>query len=822
MTTGCFNRGPRSAAAIAVLLLGSALGQGLNAAQEQARRLRLENEQSRRNALLYSERSTIVPDPDMNPVAEDVQKSLATKYGRWHFWDGEEKDRKDDVNMCKDAPSCDIEGDDFANDSWQADAVYVNHILNDADELVSRAMEAIFQEFGHPKPSSAEGLADRMKMFHWDKIDLSTAEQPPAPFAGKRQRGNGGWTTKRSFDGLVRRLLHAMMTTSTFTVVLAGHSAAAGHGNHFRQSYIMQFHKVMAPIFARLGVKLITRNISQGGLGTLQNSMASGSLYGDEVDILIWDCGMTEKGSPNHIDLFFRQGLIGGKRVPVIWSAGGTFDILKTLHEECDADVGEFGVGTDGIAETESDDQAATMPWAVQYMKCADGANDVCKKHNHYCANCWVTREDGIKPEEEQQAKYGGQVSWHPGWRRHQLTGRVIAFSVLEALQQAVQLFSDGTMGGPPLDSGEWHMNDYYNNIRDKVKNADPTKSRCFQSEGIPTRVCNTPMRGKSQYTPRANFNDTSLASIVKPAADGYVPKNDRVALYEGRDAHNDCFDIPEGEVDVLAIVSGRRRRNLQQQLSLNVTKPATNVRKSASLKRRTKTKSTATKLSSNMPAKRLSQPSPEQQQQLQQQQQQHRNLAEIKPGRGWELVGEPQGYCDGTYYEVCSRWTHNKCVLAGHQDARAALVGNALSGWLVMTLPAVKEGIIMIKVHSWASPNTITQDWKTENNERKLNLGAVDHEDDYDDSDQNHRLLDPAEKFPDTFKFEYAIDGVVTTLNKAEFIEKRKTVQRVVEIITLVDDEKFTTEAKDVEIAVRLQGCDKECTIGVSHVYWA
>lgn len=53
----------------------------------------------------------------------------------------------------------------------------------------------------------------------------------------------------------------------------------------------MQFHKIMHPIFARLGVKLITHNIANGGLGTIQNAMAAGSLYGEEVDIILWDSG---------------------------------------------------------------------------------------------------------------------------------------------------------------------------------------------------------------------------------------------------------------------------------------------------------------------------------------------------------------------------------------------------------------------------------------------------------------------------------------------------------------------------------------------------
>ena len=64
------------------------------------------------------------------------------------------------------------------------------------------------------------GMAERMKMFHWSREDLSLeSAKPPEKYRKRGSRGNGGWTTKRSFDGLVRRLLHAMMTNDTFTVV---------------------------------------------------------------------------------------------------------------------------------------------------------------------------------------------------------------------------------------------------------------------------------------------------------------------------------------------------------------------------------------------------------------------------------------------------------------------------------------------------------------------------------------------------------------------------------------------------------------------------
>ena len=48
----------------------------------------------------------------------------------------------------------------------------------------------------------------------------------------------------------------------------------------------------MQLIFARLGVKLVTRNTAQGRLGTIQYAMEFQSIYGDEIDILIWSSSM--------------------------------------------------------------------------------------------------------------------------------------------------------------------------------------------------------------------------------------------------------------------------------------------------------------------------------------------------------------------------------------------------------------------------------------------------------------------------------------------------------------------------------------------------
>ena len=105
------------------------------------------------------------------------------------------------------------------------------------------------------------------------------------------------------------------------------------------------------------------------------------------------------------VDLFLRQGLIGGKRVPVIWGSGISFNLLKNLHELADADIGEFGLATDLLPEVQSHDQAATIPWAVRYMKCSDDARDICNEEPKYCTQCWVDRDDGIVPDNKLLAK---------------------------------------------------------------------------------------------------------------------------------------------------------------------------------------------------------------------------------------------------------------------------------------------------------------------------------------------------------------------------------------------------------------------------------
>ena len=161
-------------------------------------------------------------------------------------------------------------------------------------------------------------------------------------------------------------------------------------------------------------------------------------------------------------------------------------------------------------------------------------------------------------------------------------------------------------------------------------------------------------------------------------------------------------------------------------------------------------------------------------------------------------------------------------------------MIGNEWAGWLVLELPAVEEGIIILKIVTYMGEevNKRTKGWTTVNNERRLEEEQQQQQVEEQIVDESHPQLPPAnerrrtkeidETLPEDFIFDYAIDGKITSLSKAEFLELRKKPQRVMEMLTLLDDPNFTSSARDVEVAFRMRNCGRTCTFALSHVYWA
>ena len=141
----------------------------------------------------------------------------------------------------------------------------------------------------------------------------------------------------------------------------------------------MQVQRIMEPIFARLGVRHESRNLANGGMGTLQNALAAGSIYGPDVDILMWDSAMTET-KDRDIDLFARQGLMGGDRAPLLFT-GSFEDVFAPLSEHADADYMVYGTGHGGIPQVKGPEEAENIAWAARYLSCGAEWTSKCQSY---------------------------------------------------------------------------------------------------------------------------------------------------------------------------------------------------------------------------------------------------------------------------------------------------------------------------------------------------------------------------------------------------------------------------------------------------------
>lgn len=347
-----------------------------------------------------------------------------------------------------------------------------------------------------------------------------------------------------------------------------------------------------------------------------------------------------------------------------------------------------------------------------------------------------------------------------------------------------------GLAGGPPLDDDYWHVTDYYRNIREKVINLDPSIGTCYDLEKLhlPGRICKTPMKGRSEHTPRFRPDKYSLTAIMKPAPSGDVPFNPYEVLYDGPDVHNPCYDIPQGSIDVLAVVTGRRRLE-EDAVYRNLCDAKDYWTRNQSVEEQP------------LPSRRLADTA-------------------ITPGEGWQLIEQKPGFCDGSYHAICGRAIDDSCPCLGHHDSRGMLIGNELSGWIVFDIPDVAQGIIIVRVVTWIPPkyNTMNENSKDENDAGRR-LGAVSSNDTL--ATERERRLDGADDFPEDWKFDFAINGKITTWTKEEFLARRGRPQRIVEVVTLVDDPNFPKGS--VEVAIRTRGCDRDvCAIAIPQIYWA
>ncbi len=222
----------------------------------------------------------------------------------------------------------------------------------------------------------------------------------------------------------------------TFTWVIGGHSASAGHGNLFKQASPNVIEESLQPIFRSIGIQFYAKNYGMGGTSSgPEVALCMESIFGpNNIDILSWDYALSEKLNKELYNLWMQRAQLHSSR-PILFSFG------QRYADECHVELEENGGAGFECAKNfnnlrnifpDSDDpdlNSTNFPRAIKdYM---------CKGHPETKKPCG---DKAVKFNTSQVCPDGvkGKVSWHNGWKDHLLIGRIAAAFIIENLLEAI------------------------------------------------------------------------------------------------------------------------------------------------------------------------------------------------------------------------------------------------------------------------------------------------------------------------------------------------------------------------------------------------
>lgn len=413
-------------------------------------------------------------------ISEEMQsrfdhnmKVVTDRYGRWETpsVDGVIMPHHEDTTMHS-VPYRDWTT--FPELSWQLEPEYLTEFLHQAKALVHRVKEGIYTEYGwgilteksvEERDTKVARREDEFRVITKNFLigDSSVAFDPVS-----EKRINGiAFLNEPAWEALVRKLLHAMMTTGDFFVVSAG-PATSYLGNNFAQSSVMQFNYIMEPVLDKLGVRLVSRNMGMDS-SVLNSALGGADIYG-EADIMMY------QGQPEDVsimDFFHRQAILSGERVPILLTPS-----VKLLREATEDSIwaGNLQPGASFCSSSRIESGKFIVPKvkSCKYVVCTDEAASRCDKQNSVC---WVDRPDVSKEMAEQDESIGREHQGLPNFNTQKLEGRKLAMLVLHALDEAIDRWTQQTeQGNLPLPSEMWHVGETYDSVRESVRTSKSTE----------------------------------------------------------------------------------------------------------------------------------------------------------------------------------------------------------------------------------------------------------------------------------------------------------------------------------------------------------
>jgi hypothetical protein len=201
-----------------------------------------------------------------------------------------------------------------------------------------------------------------------------------------------------------------------FVWATGGHSAAAAHGDLVNESYTAVLERAVQPVLSELGVWFQGRNYAMGATASAPEvSLCHLPIFGNDIDMVSWDFGMTDGNNIGYMELYFRQASMSPSRpacLAMVIGGGAEKQREGVLRHLEDSGVAAFYLADNlekaiygafpdsfGLNETEYN---ALAPF-VKNFKC-----EGLVEKSEPCTTEKFTPLPGCEP------RY--RVHWHPGW----------------------------------------------------------------------------------------------------------------------------------------------------------------------------------------------------------------------------------------------------------------------------------------------------------------------------------------------------------------------------------------------------------------------
>ncbi len=201
-----------------------------------------------------------------------------------------------------------------------------------------------------------------------------------------------------------------------YTWATGGHSASAGHGNLYNESYTAYMETDMKDVFGSIGLDFEGRNYAMGGTSSATViSMCWKEIFGTDVDFFSWDYGMTDGKDASKIFHYAYRGALSKTRPAFMVihndgrSSGNRLKPLQSLEENglpfFHMVAGQLKTMKEAFPDSAgiSEDEIKALPEYVRNYRCGTGI----EKGDPYCRTEKYT-DWGCTPR-------GKQTSWHPG-----------------------------------------------------------------------------------------------------------------------------------------------------------------------------------------------------------------------------------------------------------------------------------------------------------------------------------------------------------------------------------------------------------------------